>query len=446
MLAAAVLADQVDEVVVLDRDRYPDGPGTRRGVPQARHAHLLMSGGARVIDDLLPGATDRLVAAGAHRLGHPADVAVLTSQGWLRRQPATQYLLTCSRGLLDKVVRERVLTSGRIEVRTGTEATALLGDTTRVTGAAVRDVDTGDTGELRADIVIDATGRGTRVQHWLAALGLPAVAEELVDAGLGYVSRVFRAPAGAESDFPLVLVSPDPTTGRPGQGGAVVPIEDGRWLVTLGGTRGGTPQTGPEDFAAFARGLRHPILADLIAAASPDGPVHGFRGTANRRRRFELVEPWPNGLVVLGDALATFNPVYGQGMSVAAFGAAVLRAGLRDGRTSRVIQAAAARTVDDAWTLAIAQDLRYPDAVGPPLDKGARLRHWMSDRMTHAATTRPTVTEAFVDVMTLAKPAATLGTPRVLLATLLGPGRRTATRPPLGERERAVLDARSAAR
>src|SRR3569833_3180517 len=110
MLAAAVLAEQVDEVVV----------------PEARHAHLLMSGGARIIDVLLPGTTDRLVAAGAHRLGHPTDVVALTSQGWLRRLPATQYVLTCSRSLLDHVVRERALASGRIEVRTGTEVTALL--------------------------------------------------------------------------------------------------------------------------------------------------------------------------------------------------------------------------------------------------------------------------------------------------------------------------------
>src|SRR3569833_2433189 len=444
MLAAAVLAEQVDEVVVLERERYPSSPGPRRGVPQARHAHLLMSGGARIIDDLLPGTTDRLVAAGAHRLGHPTDVVALTSQGWLRRLPATQYVLTCSRSLLDHVVRERALASGRIEVRTGTEITALLVDASRMTGAAVRDVDTGDTGELRADLVLDASGRCTCSARWFTELGLPAVAEEMGDAGLAYSSRSFRAPAGAESGFPLVLVSPDPTTGRPGQGGAVVPIEDGRWLVTLGGTRGGTPPTGDDEFAGFARELRHPIVAELIAAATPDGPVHGFRGTANRRRRFELVEPWPAGFLVIGDAMATFNPVYGHGMSVAAFCASSLRVGLHDGLETADIQTTIALTVNDAWAMAIAQDLRYPDAIGPRPGASAGIKHWLSDRMTRTATTRPAVAEALVDVMTLAKPAATLGAPRELLNTLLGPGRRTATRPPLSEQERTVLAGRPA--
>jgi 2-polyprenyl-6-methoxyphenol hydroxylase-like FAD-dependent oxidoreductase len=138
LLAAHVLARHVEAVTVVERDGLPDGPEHRRGVPQARHAHLLWSNGARLLDALLPGTPDRLLAAGARKLGFQEDLVTLTAQGWQHRFPATQFALICGRPLMDWIVRDQILPNERITVRQHTEIVGLSGDGTRVTGAILR--------------------------------------------------------------------------------------------------------------------------------------------------------------------------------------------------------------------------------------------------------------------------------------------------------------------
>lgn len=444
VLAAAVLARHVDAVTVVERDRYPDGPEPRTGLPQARHTHLLMHGGAQAIDRVLPGTTDRLVDAGGHRHGMPDGVVTLTSQGWLERFPGNRQAYSCSRSLLDWVVRERALASDRISVLEYTEADRLLGDGTAVRGVRIRHRDSGETTDLDADLVVDATGRGSRAPRWLEDLGLPPVEEEIVDSGQAYATQVFLAPSGAEKHFPMITVQPDPTAGTPGCGAALLPIENGRWMVTLGGTRGGEPPTDEAGFARFARhAVRHPLVADLISGAETAGPIHGSRSAVNRRRHFERLPSWPPGLVVVGDAAATFNPVYGHGMSVAARGAVVLeetveRYGVAP-ETARRAQRAVAQVATDAWTIAVSQDVLYPDAIGPRQNAVSRLQQAYVDRAVRTATRHPVVSSALVDSFTLARPFTTLVRPSVVLRTLRGPRRPPLEDPPLTAAERAFL-------
>ena len=175
MLAATAVARHLDGVTVIDRDRLPDGPVPRPGVPQANHVHALLSGGARAIDALLPGTLDRLWAAGAHRIALPADMIALTPQGWWRRFSEMQFLVGCSRHLLDWAVRDQALRDDRISVLSAAEVRGLAGTADRVTGAIVRDRDSAAERVIHADLVIDATGRGSKAAGWLAGLGLPAV-------------------------------------------------------------------------------------------------------------------------------------------------------------------------------------------------------------------------------------------------------------------------------
>lgn len=306
MLAAAVLAAHA-EVHIVERDVLPASPAPRKGLPQAQHAHLLWSGGARTIESLLPGVTQRWLSAGARRIPLPTGLVSLTAQGWLRRWPEMQYLIACSRDLLDWGVRQQVLDHPGIRVHTRTEPVGLSGTAGHVTGVEVRDTATGDVQRLDADLVIDATGRGSAATTWLAALGLPPVTEEHVDSGLAYATRIFRAPAGTEH-WPIVNVQSDASAPVPGQTATLVPLEEARWLVTLSGTRGGQPTREADEFLPFARNVRHPIVAELIAGAEPLTDVHLSRSTVNRRRRFDLLRAWPRGFAVLGDAVATYNP------------------------------------------------------------------------------------------------------------------------------------------
>ncbi|MFH8983089.1 NAD(P)/FAD-dependent oxidoreductase [Streptomyces varsoviensis] len=446
LLTAAVLAEHGASTTLVDRDRLPRTPAARKGLPQARHAHLLWSGGARVIESLLPGTTDRWLAAGARRIPLPTGLVALTAKGWLPRWPEMQYLVACTRDLLDWGVREQVLAHPRVTLRDGADVLGLDGDARRVTGVRLRDPAAADgAAHLPADLVVDATGRGSHAPRWLAELGLPAVREERVDSGLAYSTRIFRAPPGAEN-FPVVSVQPRAGLDRPAQGATLVPIEDGRWLITASGTRGGEPPADADGFEEFCRRLDHPVLADLIAQVEPVTDVFVSHSTVNRRRRFERLPLWPAGFVAAGDSLATFNPVYGQGMSVAALGAEALRAELRRGGLgepglARRAQRALARTADNAWDLATGQDIRYPGAIGDQPPVAARLLRGYFDRLTLAATGRPAVARAMIDVMTLSAPLDALLRPAVALAVLRGPATAPLPGPPFTAAERDLCRA-----
>ncbi|MFG3144947.1 FAD-dependent oxidoreductase [Streptomyces sp. NPDC048243] len=444
MLAAAALARSVDEVIVVDRDELPDGPRPRRRLPQARHAHILLPSGRAAIEELLPGAGIRkqLLAAGAREQSLTGMLG-LGPQGWFRRWPQVtdELLLTCcSRDLLDWTVRDAVLSTTGVTVRQG-EAVALLGDAGRVTG--IRVVAGADEEDLHADLVVDASGRGSRAEQWLESLGVTGTPSDDVDSGLVYASRVFRIPQGAET-IPLTQVGADPVDHLPGRSGNLVPIEDNRWLVSLGGTRGGEPTTDPEEFTRFALELRHPLIGRLISRAEPLSEVSLSRSTRNRRRGFEKAA-LPEGLVVLGDALATYNPVYGQGMSVAALGALALSHRLRDADVTtpgfaRGVQRDAARSVGAAYALSTSQDQWFPDVVGKAPTFVDRILSRYMGRMARVATTSYEVSAAMCAVTTLQADASRLVHPRLLLATLKGPVLEPLSGPPLTPEESAFLD------
>lgn len=433
MLAAAALADHVDEVVVVERDTFPEGPTPRKGLPQARHVHLLMSGGVHAVDRLLPGLTDRLVAAGARRLPMPTDLIVYAPQGWFRRWPQSHQILLCSRDLLDWAVRTRVAGIPRVTVRQGTEVLGPTGDASRVTGVRVHGPDGEET--LGADLVVDAGGRGSRAAGWLTTLGLEVPPENRVDTGLVYASRLYRAPGRADG-FPVVAVQADPRAGVPGRGTVLEPVEGGRWLVTVYGTRGAEPTGDAEYFVPYARSARHPVVGDLIAHAEPLSDVVVTRTTANRRRRFEKAPAWPDGFVVVGDAVAAYNPVYGHGMTVAAQGAVALHEavsahGLTARGTARRAQRAVARPAATAWDLAVGQDAFYPGATaaGPSLRERLLARY--VGRVMYTATGTGRVARAVNDVMTLERSPASLLRPQVVAAALRGPRRPAPAEPPL---------------
>ncbi|MGW3014877.1 NAD(P)/FAD-dependent oxidoreductase [Streptomyces longwoodensis] len=459
MLAAAALAGAADEVVVLDGDALPDGPEHRKGLPQGRHAHILMAGGLAAMEELVPGAgvRKRLLAAGAHELSLGRDMVVLTPEGWFRRwRDEGPALLACTRALLDWTVRDAVVTQApvRVEVRPGTRVTGLLGGAGRVTGVRFHDGREGGEGgegndgedrELTADLVVDASGRGSRVTHWLAALGVTGVRERTVDTGLVNATRLYRAPEGA-GRFPVTMVQADPYVGRPGRSGMILPVEDGRWMVSLAGTRGAEPPADADGFLRYAMELADPLVGRFIARAEPLTDVRISRSTRNHRRYLEKVRDWPEGLVVLGDALATFNPAYGQGMSVAALGARLLAQEVRragDGPGSAGLAARVQRGVvpwvDAAWRAAVGQDVWYPQTRGARPTPADRLVTGYSRRLTRAATGAHGAAAALWEVTSLLAPPARLFAPGTLLSVALGPLLPQQAGAPLTAAERSLL-------
>lgn len=359
VLAAAVLARHADEVVVVEGDRYPSGPRPRRGLPQSHHSHVLVAGGARALEALLPGTVGALLAHGAQLRGLPGDALILTADGWFRRMRTDAHLISCTRGLLDEVVRRRALASGAVAVWEDTRALGLLGDAARVGGVAVsRRGAPPET--VRADLVVDATGRRSASPRWLAEIGVRDVEETTVATGLAYATRLYRAPAGLAAAIPAIMLHPGPGPGRPARGATLFPVEDGRWVVTLTGTRGGEPPTDEQGFAAFARALRDPLVADLMAEATPLGLIRPYRDTVNRRRFFERAR-LPAGFAVIGDAAVAVNPVHSHGMSVAARCALRLDEELtRHGGIGPALfpglQSALAAEAEQSWRMAVEAD------------------------------------------------------------------------------------------
>jgi 2-polyprenyl-6-methoxyphenol hydroxylase-like FAD-dependent oxidoreductase len=390
VLAAVVMARHVDSVTIVENGWYPLGPGERPGLAQGYQNHVLVAGGARALETLLPGTLDALAAQGAHRRDLSGGALIQGAEGWFRRHETGANLISCSRWLMDHVVRQRALADGVVAVRERTRVLGLLGDATRVTGAVIRHANE-RTETITADIVIDATGRRSQAPRWLAELDGQAaegVCETTIDSGLAYSTRVYQAPPELAAAIPAVMLHPRSVAGQPDQGATLYPVEGGRWVVTLTGTRGGEPPGSEFGFAEFAQSLRSTIVAELMAAATPVGRVRPYRATSNRRRFFEHVR-LPAGFLVIGDALVAVNPIYSHGLSVAALSALRLDRELeRRGAEPAAfpgLQAAMAAEADRSWRMATGLDGRPTRLRREP----TAFERQVAARMTQAAPRNP---------------------------------------------------------
>jgi 2-polyprenyl-6-methoxyphenol hydroxylase-like FAD-dependent oxidoreductase len=399
LLATRVLTDAYRKVTVIDRDAMPEIGAYRRGVPQERHQHPLHPRGRAVLEELFPGFTAHAVQAGA-RLGDVlGQCRWLLSGHRLRQADIGLSGLIASRPFLEGQVRARVQALPGV---TFLERTDIVGLTTtagrRVTGAQVRDRE-GESVQVPADLVVDATGRGSRTPVWLAELGYQPPAEDRIDIRLGYATRTYRLRPGALGTDMLILTSG--TLDNPRMGGLVT-LEGDRHMVTLGGILGDHPPTDPAGFEAFAASLPFADISEAIVGAQPlDNPV-AFRFPASVRRRYEHLRQFPDGLFVIGDAVCSFNPIYGQGMTVAANQALVLRR-LLSHRTNPAPDQyfqAIAKTIDPPWDIAVGADLAFPGVTGTHTGK-IRLANAYLPQLLAAASSDVTLSTAFIRVMGL---------------------------------------------
>src|SRR6266545_3175134 len=335
LLAARVLADRFDRVTVIDRDRFPDGAKFRKGVPQSRHLHALLASGLQILEQLFPGLEAEWVAAGAVPIEWPRDMLVLTRRGWSDRFPTGIKILSASREFLEWGVRRRVAAFGNVRFLEGRDVTGLLADADRrrVEGLRIRARSSGGgqeaaAEELRAGLVVDASGRNSRAPEWLAELGYSPPAKATVTSFLGYASCYYAIPADFDADWRVLFLQADPAANA--RGGVLFPIEGNRWMVTLAGRGRDYPPTDEEGFLAFAGSLRSPLLHEAIRGAERLTPIHAYRQTDNQRRFYERLPRLPQRFLVIGDGVCAFNPLYGQGMTVAAQSALVLDRLLRE--------------------------------------------------------------------------------------------------------------------
>lgn len=417
LLAARVLADRYAKVTVVDRDAVRDADGWRRGVSQGRHLHGLQPRGQQVIEELFPGLTAEIVAAGGQTGDVAANVRVHLAGRQVRKPDSGLVMLSVSRPFLERHVRERVLALSGVELVERCDVVRLLAtaDHRRVTG--VRLVVAGAEADVMADLVVDATGRGSRTPVWLEEWGYGRVEEEKVAIGLGYATRLYRLGSGLAEDELAINTIASPEVPR---GGICTRIEGDRAIVTAYGILGDHPPTDPDGFTAFLESLAVPDLAKALADAEPLTDPVPYRYPAGQRRRYERMREFPAGLLPIGDAVCSFNPSYAQGMTVAALSALVLREHLRPEPDARAyLRDLAADVVDHSWEMMVFSDLAHPAVPGR---RGLKLR--LTNAYTRqaqlAATVDDRVAATFMRVGGLVDPPTKLLHPDMIIRVLRG--------------------------
>lgn len=426
---ARVLADHFDQVVLVERDRLPVDATPRPGAPQARQYHILLLRGLQIMQQLFPGLEQELISSGAAPFDVTGDVRLRSRGKWLPQFPSGQQLLSCSRLLLEAAIRRRLRQEARIHFVEGADVIGLETDParTRVTGVRIKRRGAESAVQAGAEtlhgaLVVDALGRRSPTPAWLSELGYTPPEETVVDSFLGYVTRRYQQPANFHADWRMMLITATPP--HDPRGGLIFAEENGVWVVMMAGANKVYPPTDEDGFDEFARSLGPEYYAAVHAAAPISSPI-GYRGTDSRWRHYEKLARWPERFVVLGDAFCGFNPIYGQGMTVAALSAMALGEeiarthGELDG-VARRAERAFGKLTAGAWLLATGADLEWPGTVGGDRSNGLadRLGRWYIDKVLDATAVDPHVRIAFNEVNQLVSPVTRLFAPDILWRVL----------------------------
>lgn len=425
LLAARVLSEHFDRVTLIERDAYPETAEVRKCIPQANHVHGLLLRGRQVLEEFFPGLQDEMIAAGVPLVDMANDIAWFTRAGWGVRFPSEMKVLAFTRPVLDLHVRRRLAQNPKIEIADQMEVLRLVrdGNENRVAGVIVipraSDTDRRVARELRADLVVDATGRASRAPRWLQEIGYEPPQETVVNGYLGYASRLYRIPESFNGGWTCVFVQAAPPQRK--RGAILFKVEGNRWLVTLVGGGRDYPPSDEQAFLEFAESLPVPVIADAIRSAEPVSPIRTHKGTENRVRHFDGVK-LPENFVVFGDAACAFNPVYGQGMTIASLGALVLRECLRerDGLSglSRRFQRRLAQVNKAPWLMATGEDYRYPETEGGSPGVMTRFMHWYMDRVLELATREVAVRSVLLQVFSMLIPPSALFRREILFSVI----------------------------
>jgi 2-polyprenyl-6-methoxyphenol hydroxylase-like FAD-dependent oxidoreductase len=426
LLAARVLSDHFEQVTLVERDVFPPPGENRKGVPQGKHTHVLLERGRQIMESYLPGLTNELIekrAALIEDVGR--DVRWLQGNAYL--QPGVSGIsgIGVSRPTLEGLVRRRVLALPNVQAMQDSNVSGLLTtDADNRGGSRVQGVHLinrqNDHEEItmKADLVVDASGRGSRSPAWLEQLGYEEPQVEDVKIGIGYATCFYRRKAEhlhGLKGIGILATPPRKTLG-------VMLAQDGeRWVVTLGGYLGEHAPRDYPGFLEFARSLPVPDIYNVIKNAELLRKPVAYTFPANLRRHYERLGRFPGGYLVIGDALCSFNPIYGQGMTVAAMESEVLEDCLAEGsgQLAKRFFSKASKIIDLSWNMTIGSDLNYPEIAGPRTTM-MRILNWYLGKLQLAAHQDGQLSVAFLKVINMVAPPPSILRPRILWQVLKG--------------------------
>lgn len=360
LTAARALADAFTEVLILDRDAR-SGPDPRPSVPQGAHPHILLTSGKAVLEQFFPEFGHAILSAGGVEIDWSRDLRYFDEGAFVAGGPRPMPMYLASRPLIEDVIGRLVDSRDPVERRFETQVVRPVEEEGTVTGVEIRR--SRDVEFLAADLVVDATGRASRTPTWLSENGYVPPPTEQVTSHVRYSTIRVDRPS---DDRRLIYAPPSPPRTR---GGGAFPVEDDQWFVTLWGINGDEPPSDPEELTAFAETLPVDTLHTVVEAQTWRGSdVATYPYPSSRWQHYEHLHRFPDRFIVVGDAIASFNPIYGQGMSVATMQALLLHHALAsDGQTihPQSLFDDFTTTVETAWRFTIGGDFRFSGTVGP---------------------------------------------------------------------------------
>lgn len=420
LLAARALADYYEQVTLLEQDTFPAPGLSRKGVPQDRHPHVLLSKGREVLEHFFPGITQELEAQTA-LTGDVVEFSRWFAEGgYLQKNTSGVIDVLVSRPLLEAQVRQRLLSLPNVQAMENCNVVGLVASDDHTTVTGVRFEQRGDNAQqtLNADLVIDASGRRSLSPVWLESLGYERPQEEQVKVDICYTTRLYRRRPEDLQSNKIAIVASSPPSWR---SGVMIALEHDRWIVGLGGYFGDRAPTEAQGFLDFAKSLPAQDIYELIKDAEPLSAIMPYKFPSSQRRHYEKLQRFPQGYLVFADAICSFNPIYGQGMTIAAIEAVTLQNCLNQGcqDLARRFFPAARQVVDIAWSISVDNDLRIPQVQGKrTLIKD--LINWYMTKLQVAAQQDAALTVAFCKVAQLVASPATLFHPTIMFKVLLG--------------------------
>ena len=421
MLAARVLVDRCDSVVILESDALPQSPEARRGVPQSMQPHVLFAKGYQILEDLFPGIGSDLEAAGAIKIDWAREFHHFDFGAWNQRTdtPSEIVSFTCSRPLLEWAIRQKLAAYSSVQWLNQHRVSGLVEKDRRIVGVKAESLNASrSTIQHSATLVVDASGRRSAAPKWLTEAGFAPPTATVINPFLGYATRRYQVPENFSEDWKVMLVSQQPPDLT--RLGYLASIENNQWIATLGGYGRDFPPLDDAGFLAFARSLASPKFYDAIASAQPLSPIYAHRATANRWYHYEKTEV-PNGFVAIGDAVCALCPVYGQGMTVSALSAIVLRDWLEEPQqSSSDFQRRLAKNNQLAWMMAVGQDSRFLTTAGrkqPNRLEG--LLGWYMEQLVKQTSTNASFNTLLMEVAHLLKSPAQFYHPKVAAQVLM---------------------------
>ena len=420
LLGARVLADYFDKVTLIEKDTFPVSGENRKGVPQGKHVHVLLDFGRRIIERFLPGISAELIRQGACNIEDASRDVLWYHTDFHKHGISDAKVIGVSRPTLETEVRTRVLSLPNVEVMENCSISGLNtgANNGRITGVSFINSKTDDENKMRADLVLDAAGRGSHTPAWLENLGYQSPPEEKVKIGLVYSTCFYNRKPEDLFGYKGILFFGTPERKR---FGVLIGQDGNRWVATMGGVLGNDPPSEYQEFLKFAKELPSPFIYNLIKDEEPLSRPVVYKFPASLRRHYEKLSRFPEGYIVLGDALCSFNPVYGQGMTLAAMEAEALGECLANGeeQLAKRYFEKACKLIDVPWNLSVGSDLMYPEVEGKRTPV-TRFFNWYINKLHIAAQKDSEVSAAFMNMINMnAKPTSILR-PRIVWRIMKG--------------------------